>query len=73
MYGVEPIVEPLAGGSGPNHAFIHHLGVPVTMSGIGHPGNQVHAPNEHIRMVDFVNGIKHTAHILVAYGEADFK
>ncbi len=68
VYGAEPVVFPMIGGSGPNHAFIHTLGVPVAMAGVGYPGGQAHAPNEHIRIPDFVAGIKHTARILLAFG-----
>lgn len=70
VYGRPPQVEPIIGGSGPNHAFIHHLGVPIAVAGVGHPQNNVHAPNENIRLPDFINGIKHTAHILLAFAEA---
>jgi acetylornithine deacetylase/succinyl-diaminopimelate desuccinylase-like protein len=58
----------MAGGSGPNYPFVHVLNLPVAMAGISHPGGQAHAPNEHIRMDDFVKGIKHTAHIVEAFG-----
>lgn len=68
VYGVEPIVEPLIGGSGPLHPFIHVLGVPVVTSGCGHPQSRVHAPNENIRIPDFVNGIRHTARIVTRFG-----
>jgi len=39
----------MSGGSGPNHAFLHFLKLPVAVAGLGYPGNQVHAPNENIR------------------------
>lgn len=67
VYGRPPVLYPLVGGSGPNHPFIHVLGLPVVAAGVGYPGSQVHAPNEHIRLDDFVKGIKHTAHILAQF------
>ncbi len=70
VYGVEPEIYPMIGGSGPNYPFVHVLGLPVTMAGVGYPGSQIHAPNEHIRLDDFVKGIKHVAHIVVAFGHA---
>ena len=69
VYGQPPIVEPLIGGSGPLHPFIHVLGLPVVTSGCGHPQSRVHAPNENIRIPDFINGIRHTARIITRFAE----
>lgn len=69
VYGQTPIVEPLIGGSGPLHPFIHELGLPVVTSGCGHPHSRVHAPNENIRIPDFINGIKHTARIITRFAD----
>jgi acetylornithine deacetylase/succinyl-diaminopimelate desuccinylase-like protein len=67
VYGQEPVVEPIIGGSGPNYPFIHVLGLPVVSAGIGYPGGRVHAPNENIRLADFVNGIRHTAYLVARF------
>jgi len=67
VYGKPAIVEPLIGGSGPLHPFIHVLGLPVVTSGCGHPQSRVHAPNENIRIPDFINGIRHSARILYRF------
>lgn len=64
VYGKPASVEPLVGGSGPLHPFIHVLGLPVVTSGCGYPQSRVHAPNENIRIPDFINGIRHSARIL---------
>jgi len=69
VYGLTPIVEPLIGGSGPLHPFIHELGLPVVTSGCGHPESRVHAPNENIRIPDFINGIRHTARIITRFAD----
>jgi acetylornithine deacetylase/succinyl-diaminopimelate desuccinylase-like protein len=71
VYGKLPIVEPLIGGSGPLHPFIHVLGLPVVTSGCGHPQSRVHAPNENIRIPDFINGIRHSARILYRFAEME--
>lgn len=71
VYGKPSIIYPLIGGSGPAHPFIHLLGMPVTMCGIGYPGAQVHAPNEHIVLGHLVSGIKHTAHIIAGFGKGE--
>ncbi len=69
VYGSEPVVRPIVGGSGPNYPFIEVLGLPVAMAGIGHYDGKAHAPNENIVMENFVKGIKHTARIVLAFSE----
>ena len=69
VYSLPPVVEPLIGGSGPMHPFVHVLGLPVVTSGCGYPDGRVHAPNENIRIPDFVNGIRHTARIITRFAE----
>ena len=68
VYGTPQIIEPLIGGSGPNHAFLHELRLPVATAGIGYPGTRAHAPNENIVIDNFVMGSKHTARILGNFG-----
>lgn len=70
VYGQKMVVSPMAGGSGPNHPFIHTLKLPVVATGVGYPGGGIHAPNEHIRVKDFINGIRHTAYIVEAFGKS---
>ena len=67
-YGREPVVQPMIGGSGPSYPFVHVLQLPVATAGVGYPGSRAHAPNEHIRIADFVSGIRHTAYIVEALG-----
>ncbi len=68
VYGKEPAVHPLIGGSGPMYPFVAYLKVPVGVAGVSYPGDRVHAPNEHIRLEDFILGTKHTARILLGFG-----
>ncbi len=69
VYGQRPSVHPMTGGSGPNHPFIHILNLPVISSGVGYPGTAIHAPNEHIRLEDLKQGIRHIAYLLEAMGQ----
>lgn len=69
VYGVPPVIHPIIGGSGPNHVFVHELNVPIATVGVGHASSRAHAPNENIRIKDFILGIKHTAHVIVRLGE----
>ncbi len=70
VYGQPQMIEPISGGSGPVHAFIAHLGVPVAMAGISYPGSRIHAPNENVVIDNFAKGIKHTAHIIMNFAQA---
>ncbi|MFQ5941932.1 MAG: M20/M25/M40 family metallo-hydrolase [Anaerolineales bacterium] len=71
VYGTPQIIEPLTGGSGPNHTFLHDLGLPVATAGIGYPGTRAHAPNENIVIDNFVKGARHTARILGEFGNGE--
>jgi acetylornithine deacetylase/succinyl-diaminopimelate desuccinylase-like protein len=64
VYGRPQRVYPMSGGSGPAHYFRKHIGLPVLTAGVGYLGSNIHAPNEHIRLADFRNGIRHTARIM---------
>ncbi len=68
VYGVPMQVVPMTGGSGPNHIFIEHLGAPVCSQGCGYPGSGAHAPNEHIRINDYLRASKHVARIMDGMG-----
>jgi acetylornithine deacetylase/succinyl-diaminopimelate desuccinylase-like protein len=67
VYGKEPVVDPLDGGSGPYALFLEHLHTPIIAAGVGYPGSLAHAPNEHIRISDWLLGTKHMARIFVGF------
>lgn len=67
IYGVPMEIVPMIGGSGPNHAFIHHLKLPVVTAGVGHPGSGAHAPNENLRLDLYLKGARHITRILKAF------
>jgi acetylornithine deacetylase/succinyl-diaminopimelate desuccinylase-like protein len=64
VYGQPMQIVPMSGGSGPNHAFVHLLNLPVVTAGIGYPGSQGHAPNENIRLDLYLKGAMHIVRIL---------
>ena len=68
VYGKEVVVEPMIGGSGPLYPFVEVLGVPVAAAGIAYPGTNAHAPNENVRLDYFLQGIRHTARVIEAFG-----
>jgi acetylornithine deacetylase/succinyl-diaminopimelate desuccinylase-like protein len=69
VYGVAMQIVPMIGGSGPNHAFIEELGVPVATAGFGHPDTRAHAPDENLRVSYYVQHAKHVARLLSAFAE----
>ena len=71
VYGSEPVVHPMIGGSGPNYVFLDALKVPIVTAGVGYPGSQAHAPNENMVIEHFVSGTRHTARIVEGLGRAN--
>ena len=70
VYGLPALTDPLAGGSSPIYAFVNPLGgIPVVLAGVGYWDNRAHAPNEHVRLVDFLNGSRHIARILDGFAK----
>ncbi len=68
VYDAPMQIVPMTGGSGPNYVFLEYLKLPVVTAGVGHPGAQVHAPNENLRLDLYLKGAKHIARILEAFG-----
>lgn len=71
VYGVEPRpLNPLGGGSSPAYAFSGPLGgIPVVHAGIGYPNANGHAPDENMRISDFLNGARHIARMLDGFAD----
>lgn len=67
VYGRPMQLVPMIGGSGPNHCFIHELGVPVATAGLGHPGTRAHAPDENIRLDLYEKHARHVARVIEAF------
>ncbi len=64
IYGVPPLILPTMAATGPMHVVCGQFGTPAVGTGIGHAKANVHGPNEHIRLTDYIQGIKHIALIL---------
>jgi acetylornithine deacetylase/succinyl-diaminopimelate desuccinylase-like protein len=67
VYGKEPVVSPISGGSGPCDIVLEHLHLPIIGVGVAHPGCLIHAPNEHIQIDYWVLGTRHMAHIFAGF------
>jgi acetylornithine deacetylase/succinyl-diaminopimelate desuccinylase-like protein len=64
VYGIEPIIVPSFAGSGPMFPFTDRLSMPVVSAGVDYFDSRAHAPDENVRISDFILGAKHIAAIL---------
>ncbi len=69
VYGQPMQRVPMVGGSGPNHPFIHDLGLPVASAGLGYPDTRAHAPDENIRLDLYLQHARHMARLLGAFAQ----
>jgi acetylornithine deacetylase/succinyl-diaminopimelate desuccinylase-like protein len=64
-------VQPFMVATGPMYPIAQGLGVPIcSPPGVTRPDSQIHAPNENVRIADFLDIVGLTAGYLQAYGEA---
>lgn len=60
IYGQDPAVYPSMAGSGPMYPLSQALGIPaVSGVGVGHAQSRIHAPNENIRLTDYIRATKY--------------
>jgi acetylornithine deacetylase/succinyl-diaminopimelate desuccinylase-like protein len=64
VYGQKPVVYPLMAGSGPMYPLTQALGIPALAAGVGHPGSNLHAPNENVRLEDYFQGIRFAGELI---------
>ena len=64
VYEMPQKLIPMSGGSGPNHPFVHVLGLPVATGGLGYPDTKAHAPNENIRIDLYLKHARHMARLI---------
>lgn len=69
VYGKPSLLTPMTGGSSPVYAFARPLNIPVVSPGVGYPGSRTHAPDEHVRLADFLRGSQHIARIVARFAE----
>ncbi len=69
VYGVPSLLTPMGGGSSPVYAFARPLGIPVVTAGVGYANNRTHAPDEHVRLGDFLNAARHIARIIDGFAQ----
>ena len=64
VFGTDPVIMPAMAGSGPMYYFTDTLGLPTAGIGVDYLGSRAHAPDENIRIADFILGTKHVAALL---------
>jgi acetylornithine deacetylase/succinyl-diaminopimelate desuccinylase-like protein len=69
VYEMPQKLIPMSGGSGPNHPFVHILGLPVATGGLGYPDTKAHAPNENIRLDLYLKHAKHMARLITEFAQ----
>ncbi len=69
VYSRPPYVIPNMAATGPMYHFVRDLGLPTAAAGIGYPDARAHAPDENMRISDFLLGTKHIAALLVRLGQ----
>ncbi len=68
VYGVEPHILPRRAGTGPMELLCLRYGLPVVNgAGVGYDGSRIHAPDENIRLEDFLLNIKLIAVLLAEF------
>ncbi|MET1127801.1 MAG: M20/M25/M40 family metallo-hydrolase [Thermoproteota archaeon] len=67
VYGMRPQLLPLSSGSGPYYYIANYVGTPLTGAGVGYYESRTHAPNENIRLEDFVKSMKHVALTMIEF------
>jgi acetylornithine deacetylase/succinyl-diaminopimelate desuccinylase-like protein len=68
----EPSIAPMMIGTGPMYPVAHLLGIPtVSPAGVARPDSNLHAPNENIRIDDFLKVIEYTVGYLKTFAEID--
>lgn len=68
VYGVEPRVQPRMAATGPMEQLCQRYGIPaIGGAGVGYIESHTHAPNENIRVDDFILGIKHIVALLAEF------
>jgi acetylornithine deacetylase/succinyl-diaminopimelate desuccinylase-like protein len=61
IYGRDPLVQPLMAATGPMYELTAQFGIPTVGTGCSYAHGNHHAPNENIRLDDFMQHLKHVA------------
>ncbi len=65
VWGEPPIVD----GVSAEGTILKHVWIPCVLTGFANPGANLHAPNENVRVADYIKGIKYAAAIMHHFGQ----
>ncbi|MCO6451547.1 MAG: M20/M25/M40 family metallo-hydrolase [Caldilineales bacterium] len=68
VYGHQPVVYPSHGGSGPMYPLAEGLGMDAVTVGVGYAGVNMHAPNENIRVDDYLKHVEFLVELFRRFG-----
>lgn len=69
VYGKPPQVMLMSPGTGPMYKLCQQYNIPAVGFGVGYYNSQVHAPNENIRIDDYIDGIKFIATVIEEFSK----
>jgi acetylornithine deacetylase/succinyl-diaminopimelate desuccinylase-like protein len=68
VFGSKSVIWPTTAGTSPIYVIRNWMGIPVASGGgVSYPGAGVHAPNENVRVRDYVKSIKFIATLIRSY------
>jgi len=70
VHGIAPNVYPSMAGSGPMYQLCQAYGIPAISTGVGWAHSRNHAPNESVRVADFIQGIKVMGRVYGAFAKS---
>ncbi len=71
IYGRDPIVAPRMAATGPMHELTAQFGIPTVGTGCAYADSNGHAPNENIRLTDFMQHLKNVALLFERFATAE--
>lgn len=68
-YGADPVLVPVATGMGSRYLFRRHTAMPIVGFAVGYAGSQLETNEEHIRIRDYEEGMRHILHLFARADE----
>lgn len=71
VYPKEPVIYPTSAGSGPMYVLCQALGIPAVSAGCSWHDARAHAPNESIRLDDYIEGMSFVRELIDRFAETN--
>lgn len=72
FYGKKPQVLSMTPGTGPMYKLAKQYDIPAVSFGVGYENSKIHAPNENIRVTDYIEGIKFVCKVMKEFSEFEY-